>query len=133
MAPLHIALSFGGDHITKTTPTVGSQPHFSPGSNPSINTLGWSNQMGRKTTSYISSFPPSSSTLISINTFGMTNPPLSFIFPPIGSQYHTMGNPHPGARLVGGNVYKPHNIVPKGMVPTQPLMNQFGGGYHKTG
>jgi hypothetical protein len=37
MAPPHIPLSFGGAHIPQTTPTVGSQPPFHPGSNPSLN------------------------------------------------------------------------------------------------
>jgi hypothetical protein len=133
MAPLHIALLFGGDHIPQMTLMVGSQPPFPPRSNPSINAIGWSNQPGRQTTSYIPSFPPSSSTLIPINMFGMKNPPLSSRFPPIGSWFHTMGNPHPGAPLVGGNVYNPHYTIPTYMVPTQPLMNYFGGGYYKTG
>jgi len=93
MDPQHIPLSFGGAHITQTTPTVGSQPPFPLGSNPSLNALGWSNQSCRQDTSYIPSFPPSSSTSILTNTFGMTNPPLSSGFPPGGGQFHTMGNP----------------------------------------
>jgi hypothetical protein len=64
MAPPHILLSFGGAHIPQTTPTIGIQPPFHPRSNPSLNASGWSNQLGGEDTSYISSFPPSSSTPI---------------------------------------------------------------------
>jgi hypothetical protein len=41
-----------------------------------------------------------------------------------------MGNPQPGATLAGGNIYNPHYNIPTGMVPNQPLMNQFGGGFY---
>jgi hypothetical protein len=87
---------------------------------------------GRQATSYIPSFPPSSSMLIMTNTFVMMNPLVSSRFPPRGSQSHDMGNPHPRATPVGGNVYNPHYVVPTSMVPIQPLMNQFGGGYYHT-
>jgi hypothetical protein len=133
MAPPHIPLSFGGAHIPQTTPTVGIQPHFPPRSNPSINTLGWNSQPRKQDISYILSFPPSSSILISMNTFFMKNPPLTSIFPPRGSQSHAMGNPQPGATPAGGNVYNPHYVIPTGMVPLHPLMNQFEGGYYPTG
>jgi hypothetical protein len=63
----------------------------------------------------------------------MANPPLSSGFPPGGSQFHAMGNPQPGAPLARGNVYNPHYATPIGMVPIQPLMNHFGGGYYPTG
>jgi hypothetical protein len=132
MAPLHIPLSFGVAQIPKMTPTVGSQPPFHLGSNPIINSPGWSNQLGGQVFSYVPPFTPSSSTLILTNTFGMMNPPLSFGFPPRGGQIHNMGNPHLGATLAGGNVYNPHYKIPTGMVPTQPIMNQFRGGYYHT-
>jgi hypothetical protein len=57
MAPPHTPLSFGGGHIPQTTPTVGSQPPFPPGSNPSLNAPGWSTQLGGQATSYIHPFP----------------------------------------------------------------------------
>jgi hypothetical protein len=96
---------------------VGSQPPFYPGSNPSLNAPGWSNQPGGKYVSYVLSFTPTSSTLI------MTNPPLYFGFPPEGGQFHTLGNHQPGATPVGGNIYNPHYNIPTVIVPNQPLMN----------
>jgi hypothetical protein len=93
MAPLHIPLSFGGAHIPQMTPTVGSQPPFPPGSNPSLNAPGWSTQPGGQATSYVPSFPPSSSTPILTNTFVMTNPPLSSGFPPRRESVSYYGKP----------------------------------------
>jgi hypothetical protein len=84
MDHLYIPLSFGGSHIPKMNPMVGSQPPFHPGSNPSINASGWSNQPKRQVDAYVSSFTPSSSKPILTNMFGMTNPPLSLVFPPGG-------------------------------------------------
>jgi hypothetical protein len=60
----------------------------------------------------------------------MVNSPLSFEVPSRGSQLHTMGNPHPRAPSIGGNIYNPHYVIFVGMVPIQPFMNQFGGGYY---
>jgi hypothetical protein len=53
----------------------------------------------------------------------MMNPPLSFGVPPIGSHFHAMGNPRPGAPQVRGNVYNPHYATFVGMVPMQPFMH----------
>jgi hypothetical protein len=128
MAPPHISLSFGGAHIPQMTPMTRSQPPFPPGYNLSLNAPGWSNQPGEQVVAYVLSFTPSSSTLILTNTFGMMNPPLSSKFPPGGSQFHTMCNPQLGATPAGGNIYNPHYKIHIGMVPTQPLMNQFLGG-----
>jgi hypothetical protein len=44
MAPPHIPLFFGGAHIPQTTPTIGSLPHFHPGSNLGLNSPRWSGQ-----------------------------------------------------------------------------------------
>jgi hypothetical protein len=131
MDPFHIPLSFGGSHIPQTTPMVGSQPPFHPGSNPSLSIPRWSNQLCGKVVAHVSSFPPSSSTPIPTNTFGMTNPPLSSVFSPGGGQFHTMGNAQFGATPARGNIYNPHYNIPTGMVPTQHIMNQFrGGNFH---
>jgi hypothetical protein len=81
MAPLHIPLSFGGAHVPQMNPMIGSQLHFHSGSNPSLNAHGWSNQPGGQATTYVLYFTPTSLNLIPSNTFGMTNPPLSFGFP----------------------------------------------------
>jgi hypothetical protein len=132
MAPPRTPLSFGGSQIPQTNPTVGCQPHFSFGSNPILNAHRWSTQPGGQATSYITSFPPSSSTSILMNTFVMMNPPLSSEIPHRGGQFYAMGNPHLEDPLIGGNVYHPHYVTPVGMVPIQPLMNQFGGGYYPT-
>jgi hypothetical protein len=133
MVSLHIPLSFGGAHIPQENPTVGSQPPFQPGSNPSRNAPRWSNQLDRQDVTYVPSFTPTSSTFIPTNNFIMTNPPLSSGFPPRGGQFHTLGNPQPGATLARGNIYDPHYKIPTGMVPNQPLMNFFVGGFYNPG
>jgi len=97
-------------------------------SSPTLNVVGWSNQPSGQDVSYVTSFTPTS-TLIPTSTFGMENPPLSPRFTPRGGQFHTLGNPQPGATLARGNIYNPHYKIPIGMVPNQPLMNQFGGGF----
>jgi hypothetical protein len=101
MAPPHTPFSFGGAHVPQMTPTVGGLPPINPGSNPGPNAFGWSNQPGGQATSYIPSFTPTSSVPIPTNTFGMTNPPLSSGFTPGGGQFHTLGNPQPGATPAG--------------------------------
>jgi hypothetical protein len=58
----------------------------------------------------------------------MMNPPLTSKFTLEGGQFHTFGNPQPRATPTGGRLYNPHQKIPIGMVPNQPLMNQFGGG-----
>jgi hypothetical protein len=95
MAPLHISLSLGGAHIPQMTPTVGSQLPFHLGSNPSINAPEWSNQLGRQVVAYVHSFTPASSTLIPTNKFGMTNPPLSYVFPPGEVSFILWETPNP--------------------------------------
>jgi hypothetical protein len=85
MAPPHTPLYFGGSHIPQKNQTVGGKTPFSSRSNPSLNSLGWSTQPVGQSTSYILSFPPSSSMLIPTNAFVMKNPPLSSRVPPGGS------------------------------------------------
>jgi hypothetical protein len=133
MAPPHTPFSFGGAHIPQMTPTVGGLPPFHPGSNPGPNAPGWSGQPGGQAVAYGPSFTPTSSTPILTNMFGMMNPPLSSGFTPGGGQFHTLGNPQPGATPAGGNFYNPHHNIPTGMVPNQPFMNQFGGGSYNPG
>jgi hypothetical protein len=62
----------------------------------------------------------------------MDNTPLCSGVPYGGSQFHSMGNPQHRVPLAGGNVYNPHHVTSIGMVPIQPFMNQFGGGYYPT-
>jgi hypothetical protein len=133
MAPPYAPLSFVGGHIPQTNPTVGGWPPLSSRPNTSFNAPRWSSQPGRQVTSYIPSFTPFSSMLIPKNTFIMGNPPLSSGVPSGVSQFHAMGNPYPGASSTRGNVYDPHYVVFAGMLPIQPFMNQFGGGYYPTG
>jgi hypothetical protein len=130
MDPPHNPLMFGGAHIPQRTHTVGIQPPFYLGSNPSLNDPGWSNQPGRQDASYVLSFTPSSSTLILTNMFGINNPPLSLRFPPGGGKFHTMGNPQTGTTLAGGNTYNTHYNIPTRMVSNQPIMNHSGEGYY---
>jgi hypothetical protein len=87
MTPLHAHVLFDGSHIPQTNHTVGVQPTFSFESNPSLNATGWSTQLGGQATSYILSFPPSSTMSISTNTFVMKNPPLSLEFHPEGVSF----------------------------------------------
>jgi hypothetical protein len=48
---------------------------------------------------------------------------------PRGGHFHTLGNPQPAANPARGNIYNPHYKIPTGIMPNQPLMNQFGGGF----
>jgi hypothetical protein len=128
MAPPHTPFSFGSAHIPQTTPIIGGLPPFHSGYNPGSNSPGWSNQPRGQATSYGTSFTHTSSVPILTNMFGMTNSPLSSRFTPRGGHFHTLGNPQPRATPVGGNFYNPHHNIPTGIVPNQPLMNQFGGG-----
>jgi hypothetical protein len=124
--PPYTLFSFGGSQIPQTTPTMGGIPSFNTGSNTIA--FGWSNQPSRQASSQVLSFTLTSSILIMTNTFGMTNPPLSSRFTPGVGQFHTLGNPQPGATPVGGIFYNPHHNIPTGMVPKQPLMNHPRGG-----
>jgi hypothetical protein len=55
IAPSHILVSFGGPHIPEMNPMIGRLPPFHPSSNPGLNTLGWSGQLGRQVVSYVPS------------------------------------------------------------------------------
>jgi hypothetical protein len=118
--PPHTPFSFGGTHVPQTTPTIGGIPPFNPGSN--LVTYGWNNQPGGQAIAYGLSFTPTSYVSILTNTFGMKNTPLSSGFTPKGGHFHTLGNPQPGATPAGGSFYNPHQNIPIGMVPNQPLM-----------
>jgi hypothetical protein len=124
--PPYTPFSFGGSQIPQTTPNMGGIPSFNPGSNPLAS--GWSNQPGGQASAQVSSYTLTSSVLIPTNMFGMTNPPLSSRFTPRGGQFHTLGNPQPGATPTRGKFYNPHQNIPTGMMPNQPLMNHPGGG-----
>jgi hypothetical protein len=73
--------------IPQETPIVGGWNPPSSKPNPNFHSLGWSSQMGDQFTSCISSFIPSSSMLIFMNTFIMVNPPLSPSIPSKGNQF----------------------------------------------
>jgi hypothetical protein len=121
--------SFGGSQIHQTTPNMGGIPSFNPGSN--LLSSRWSNQLGRQASAQVPSYTLTSSVLILNNMFVLMNPPLSFGFTPRGGQFHTLGNPQLGATLVGDNFYNPHQNIPTGMMPNQPLMNHpIGGSYN---
>jgi hypothetical protein len=63
----------------------------------------------------------------------MANPPLSSGVPSGGSQFHTIGKPQPEAPSSRRNVYNPYYDASASMVPIQPFMNQFRGGYYPIG
>jgi hypothetical protein len=129
--PPYNPFSFGGSYIPQMTPNMGGIPSFNPGSNPLASR--WSNQPGGQASSQVLSYTLTSSVPILINTFGMTNPHISSRFTPRGGHFHTLGNPQPESTPAGGNFYNPHQNIPTGMMPNQPLMNHLGGGSYNPG
>jgi hypothetical protein len=129
--PPYTPFSFGGSQIHQMNPNMGGIPTFNPRSNPS--TYGWNNQSGGQASAQVSSYNPTSSVQILTNTFGMTNPPFSFIFQSRGGQFHALGNPQPRSNLAGGNFYNPQQKIPAGMMPNLPFMNYPGGGPYNAG
>jgi hypothetical protein len=71
MVPTHTPFSFGSSQVPQMTLIVGGLPPINRRSNPDPNASGWSNQPGRKPTSYGPSFTPTSFVPILTNTFGM--------------------------------------------------------------
>jgi hypothetical protein len=124
--PPYTPFSFGGNHVPQMTPTVGGFPPLNLESNRVAS--GWNNQPGRQASAHVPSFTPTSSASILTNTFFMTNPPLSSVFTPVGGWFHTLGNPQLKATPARGSFYNPHQNIPIGMMPKQPLMNHHGGG-----
>jgi len=91
---------------------------------------------------YIPFVYPSSTMHVPTNYFLMENPPLTYGITSEGNQFSNMGNPPYVVPSSGGNVY-PHmgnlydicfssQASPSMMMPLQPFMNQFGGGYYPT-
>jgi hypothetical protein len=131
MNPPYTSFSFDGSYFPQNTPTVGGIPSFNPGSNPIASR--WSNQPRGQASSQVRSFSITFSVSIQTNMFGMTNPLLSSKFAPKGGQSHTLGNPQIGATPTGDNFYNPHQKIPNGIMPNQPLMNQPRGGSYNPG
>jgi hypothetical protein len=129
--PPYTPFSFVGSQIPQMTPTMGGILSFNPGSNPLAS--GWSNQPCRQASTQVSSYTFTSSLSILTNTFGMMNPSLSLGFTPGEGNFHSLGNPQLRATPAGGNFYNPHQNIPTGMMPNQPLMNQPGGGSYNPG
>jgi hypothetical protein len=129
--PPYNSFSFGGSQIPQINPTMGDIPCFNPRSNPIAS--GWSNQPARQVSTQVPSFTLTSSMLILTNMFGMMNPPLSSRFTPRGGHFHNLGNPQPGSTLARGSFYNPHQNIPTGIIPNQPLMNHPGGGSYNPG
>jgi hypothetical protein len=129
--PPYNPFSFGGSQIHQTIPNMGGIPSFNPGSN-SLS-FGWRNQPGGKAFAQILSYTLTSLVSITTNMFGMKHPPLSSGFTPRGGKFHTLGNPQPRATLAGGKFYNPHQNIPTGMIPNQPLMNHPRGGSYNLG
>jgi hypothetical protein len=122
---------------------VGGWNPPSSGPNPSFTFPGSSAQMGGPSTYYIPSIYPSSTMPVPTNTFLMEDLLLSSGVSSRGSQFYSMGNPLHGVPSSGGNIY-PHlsnpchvafssQAISSVMMPLQPFMNQFGGGYHPVG
>jgi hypothetical protein len=129
--PPYTPFSFGGSQIPQMTPNMEGMFAFNPGSNPP--TSGWNSQLDGQVSTQVTSYNPTSSTRISTNTLGMTNPPLSSGFQTRGGQFHTLGNPQPGSNPSGGSFYNPQQNIPAGMMPNPPYMNHPGGGPYNAG
>ena len=121
---------------------VGACNLHSYGSNPSFTFPRESAQMGDHSTYYIPSIYPSSTMSVPMNSFPMVYLHLSYVISFEGSHFYSMGNPLHEVTSSGGNLY-PHMSNPchvtfsfqvdsSVMIPLQPFMNQFGGGYHPT-
>jgi hypothetical protein len=140
MMPPYSPFLFGGGHILQSNPTVGGWSPPSSIPNTSFTFSGSSAQMGGQFTSYIPSFNPSSSTSIPMNAFVMVNLTLASGVSSGGSEFYSMGNPLNGFPSSGGNIYphmgNPYHVAFSSqaaslvMMPLQPFMNQFGGGYY---
>jgi hypothetical protein len=132
--------SFGGSHIPQPNLMVGGWNPPSSRPNPSFSFPRSSAQMGGPSTYYISSIYPSFAMLVPTHTFLMADLLLSSGVSSRGSQFYSMGNALHGVPSSGGNIY-PHlsnpchvafssQEVSLVMMPLQPFMNQFEGGYH---
>jgi len=117
--------------------------HPSSGSNPIFTFPGSSAQMGGPSTSYIMSIYPYSAMIVPTYTFPMAILPLTSGASSGVSQFYSMEDPLHEVPSSQGNVY-PHLSNPfhvdfssqadsSVMIPLQPFMNQFGGGYHPVG
>jgi hypothetical protein len=124
--PPYTPFLFGGSQITQTTPNMEGIPSYNPGSNHLG--FGWRNQLGRQASAQVLSYTLTSSLSIINNMFGIKDPPLSSGFTPRGGHFHTLGNPQPRATPTRGNFSNPHQNIPSGMMPNQPIMNQSRGG-----
>jgi hypothetical protein len=99
--------------------------------------------MGGPSTYYISSIYPFPTMSIPTNYFLMVDLFFSSSVSSRGIQIYSMGNPLHGVPSSGGNIYS-HlrnschvsfslQEASSMMIPLQPFMNQFGGGYHIVG
>jgi hypothetical protein len=143
MMPPYSSFLFGGGHIPQSIPIVGVWNPPSSGPNHSFTFPGFSAHIDDPSTSYISSIYPSFAMLVPTNSFSMENLPLTFGVSSRGSQFYNMGNPFHRVPSSGGNIY-PHLSNPchvafssqaasSVMMPLQPFINQFGGGYYHVG
>jgi hypothetical protein len=121
-----------------SAPTDLSDNTYGP--NPRFDFLGLSVQMGSPSTYYIPSIYPSSTMSIPTNVFLMADLLLSSGVSSEGSQFYSMGNPLHGVPSSRGNIY-PHlsnpchvafssQVYSSVIIPLQPFMNQFKGGYY---
>jgi hypothetical protein len=143
MMPPYSSFLFGGGHIPQPTPMVGGWNPPSSGPISSFTFLGSSSQMGGPYTYYISSIYHFSAMLVPMNAFLMVKLLLSSSVSFEGSQFYNMGNPLHEVPSSGGNITahlsNPCHIAFSSqaassmMMPLQPFMNHFGGGYHPTG
>jgi hypothetical protein len=138
--PPYSPFLFGGSHIHQPTLTVEGWNIPSYRSNPSFTFLGASDQMGGHSTYHIPSIYPSSTMSVPTNTFPMVDLHLSFGVSSKGSPFYRMGNPIHEVPSSGENI-SPHLSNPchvtfssqatsSMMIPLQPFMSRFKGGYY---
>jgi hypothetical protein len=139
MMPPYSPSSFGGIHILQTPLTVGGWNL--PSYESTMREV--SAQLGNHYTYYTLSTHPSFAISIPTNTFPMADLRLSSGVSSGGSYFYSMGNPPHEVPSSGGNIY-PHMSNPchvtfslqaasSVLMPLQPFMNQYGGGYYLVG
>jgi hypothetical protein len=139
MMPPYIPSPFGGSHILQTPLTVGGWNI--PSYESTMREV--SAQICNIYTYYSLSTHPSSAMSVPTNTFPMADLRLSSGVSSEGSYFYSMGNPPHEVPSSGGNIY-PHmsnpchvafslQVTSLVLMPLQPFMNQYGGGYYLVG
>jgi hypothetical protein len=98
---------------------------LTPGSNPVAS--GWSNQLGGQDSSQVPSYTPPPQCDSNQHAWHDKSTFILWIHTQRRSVSH-LGKPPTQSHSDWGNFYNPHQNIPTGMMPNQPLMNHPGGG-----